>query len=328
MPVAIRMANGATYYPEGFEHFSNPFKKQKTPQTLRPTNPTGGGKESEYMRRYTTYGKYWADKGEDPVPNPDSGSPIKWVSKDTAAKMQRSIDEGTFDYAKSGKVGDFVKNAPHKLKYEGAKIKAGYGRGTYDYDQAHKNADGTQGGNRFGRTAAGVAGAVKSSTAYKAGAAAVGKAAEMLGNAKEWAGKKFDSAKKWAGGKFDDAKKWAGGKFDNAKEWAGTKFTNIKDTVNGAAGTAWEGIKGASGRVAKDFKNVAKAIGDTAVGQAALKAGKAALDAGGSVVGAVGGALQGIAKFFSGVYNTAKNNITGQTYKNEDKALKKAGAGR
>jgi hypothetical protein len=122
-------------------------------------------------------------------------------------------------------------------------------------------------------------------------------------------------------GKVAEGARFVGGKAVDA-------FNNIKGAVGKAAGNVADFAKSAAGRVAKDFKDVAKAIGKTALGEAARKAGKAALDAGGSVVGAVGGALEGIVKFFGGVYNTAKNNITGQTYKNEDKALKKVGAGR
>ena len=282
MPVAIKMANGTAYYPEGFQHFG--FGKSKSSGGTYVSNSrSGGGRESEYMRRYNTYGQYWADKGEDPVPNPDSGSPIKWVSRDTAAKMQRSIDEGAFDYAGSGRAGtvsdsarNFVKNAPNKLKYEGAKIRAGYGRGTYDYDQAHKNADGTQGGNKFGRTMAGVGGAVKSSAAYKAGAAAVKKAGEMLAN----------GPGRVIRGEMNRVKR--GG------DMAVYKYNREHTYKDGRQGG------NAIGRTAARLKGMMKY---SAAGQAALKAG-------GAIVGAVGKAINRIKDFFNSASNkwNARNN--------------------
>jgi len=298
MPAAIRMANGYTYYPGGFNHAVNMKKSSNPTNKMIERSP----EESEYMRRLNTYGKYWADKGEDPVPNPDSGSSIKWVSKDTAYKMQRAMDKGEFNYAGTGlraDARDFVRNTGKKISLEGRRISVGYKEGQRQYNKKHG-----ENGNAFGRTMAGVGGAVKNTTAYRVGKAAVSKAGEMLSKGAGWVGDKavkgYNKIKETAFGK-------GVGTVAGAVAGAGRK---VGGAVVGAGKKVGGAVVGAGKAVGGGFVSAAKAIYNSPVGKAARTAGKAALSAGSAVVGAVGTALGKIRDFFGNAYTNIRDKFT------------------
>jgi hypothetical protein len=283
------MSNGATYYPQGFEHRAD----------------SGYGSNSNYTSKNANDARMLrAGWVRNPFKDKGYHANVEWLRPETAEKWQKEYDELVSSVGKEVKkreairnvkntvngAVDTVKNAPGNavgavkkaVTNEANAMKLGYNAGVHRYDREHGEK-----GNAVGRAIAGATRAARYSTpgqavarAYNVGKAAVTNAGRMLATG---AGK--------------------------IKEGAVAAFDNIKGAVGKAAGNVADFAKSAAGRVAKDFKDVARAIGNTALGEAARRAGEAALKAGGSVVGAVGGALEGIVKFFGGAIDSAKTAV-------------------
>ena len=337
MPAAIRMANGYTYYPDGFEHWGK-------------ARGVGSGSNMSSMSSAAAqaYENSMIRQGYIPNPRKDLRPDWDWVLPSTAKMLEAqgaAID-----------AGKAVKNAAVK---EGQTIKTAYTAGTRAYD-LEKSKEGKE-GNAFGRTMAGVGaaasrtavargvrneyrnvssgaqtgaqearneyikkhssaknpysgstfglkaagvmggikGGIKASTAYKVGKAAVGRAGEMLATGAGW-----------------------------VKDKAVRGYNKVKSVVGAAPGAIVDTAK----KVGGGAVSIAKKIAGSPVGRAARTAGKAVLNAGGKVVGVVGGALGRIKDFFgavgAGVKGFYKNAFSGAkegytNYMNEHKKDKK-----
>lgn len=330
MPAAIRMANGTTYYPGGFEHRAD----------------SGHGSNGRYVPRYKADAGQMLREGWVRNSFKDLGyhPNVDWIRPETEAKWRAEYEASRkavekdlnsrqrkrdFNNAVNNAVNE-VKAAPGKavnaaktaggavgnaaktagdairntsgykavsgaanavgtaIKNEGANIKRGAFKEQAEYVRTHPGDR-----NEFGYALAGAKGAIKGTTGYKVGKAAVTKAGTMLANGAGFVGRNIKKGAGFVGEKVSGA------------------FNNIKGAVGKAAGNVAEFAKSAAGRVANDFKGIANAIGETALGKAARRAGETALRAGGNVVSAVGNALEGIVKFFGGAIDSAKTAVRG-----------------
>lgn len=317
MPAAIRMANGYTYYPGGFNHAA----READWGGSSGNSLYGGSGRKLRTSPEDQYREYMLSQGY--VENTSGIYPNwKFVRKDVLNKLnamaakQKAVDTvkgGAKAVGDAGKkaanavgnaVGDAGRSIRRGVKQEHLNLRRAYTQGVGKYNQEHMNEDGTQGGNAFGRTMAGVGGAVKASKAYKVGKAAVGAAGKMLSTA----GKGIVKGARAVG---SGIMKGAGA----VKDAVGNEIQRL---VYGARnGRRRYGLTGGNA-VGRTAAMVAGAIGNTTVGRAAKKAGRAVLNAGGTVVKKVGDALTSIKEFFGGAYTKVRGKVARAFNKGKD----------
>lgn len=304
MPAAIRMANGYTYYPGGFNHAA----READWGGSSGNSLYGGSGRKLRTSPEDQYRDYMLSQGY--VENTSGIYPNwKFVRKDVLTKLnamaakQKAVD--TVKGAANAVVGTGkkVKNA---FVNEGKNISTSaseelnaYNRKNWDYDR--KTGTRTYTGNKLGQAAAVARGAIKGTTAYKVGKAAVGTAGKMLATA----GRGIKTA---AGAVRDSVAKefrmiGYGGRLGRLQY--DRKHMNEDGTQGGNV----------FGRTAA---TVGGAIAASKVGQAARKAGRTVLNAGGTVVKKVGDALTSIKEFFRGAYTKVRGKVARAFNKGKD----------